>query len=210
MNGWFAAVTYHAQKNRRAELAWILWDRTIAEWRRHRPTRWPTFEEWTIAITSTSALSQTGAEEARAVEGVTRVEPSRLRDAVSDLLESRACAIWVACVSGPGKGLSESVMSELGRRYPDLLTTSCPAPTWGLAFFFHLVRLGDANWRATARAEDWISALRHHVRHHPRYKRLIHYRERCRDLWSQSRPISFPPFAEWVAAADAYCVRPSD
>jgi hypothetical protein len=208
--GWFGALTYYAYKDLRTEQAWILWEHSKAEWNWHRPARWPTFKEWMADVVATQSLSQAGAERARAVAAMANVEPNRLRGAVSDLLESRAFAIWVGCVSRPQAQLTEFVMSELRRRYPDVVAASSSAPKWDMPFLFRLARFGDAHWRATAREQGWISALRYQVRHHPRYQRLIHYRERCRDLWSQSRPISYPQFAEWLAAADAYCVRPAE
>jgi hypothetical protein len=205
--GWFNALRYYAQNDLRTEQAWTHWEQTIADWGRHRPTLWPTFAEWKAAVATTHTLSHPAGQE-HAVAGMARVEPSRLREAVSELLESRACAIWVDCVSRLEHHLSESVMNELRQRFPGLFSASHPAPKWGLAVFLRLVRLGGADWRKIAREEGWISALRYQVRHHPRYHRLIHYRERCRDVWSQSRPVSFPSFAEWLAAADAYYIRP--
>ncbi len=206
--GWFAAVRHYACSDLRTEQAWTYWERTIAEWSRHRPTSWPTLDEWTAAVAATGTVSQAGAAEARAVEGLGRVELSRFRGVVSDLLDSRACAIWADCVSRPGHHLTELVTNDLRRRYLEIASASGPAPTWGRPIFLRLVRLGDAHWRKIAREEGWISALRYQVRHHPRYHRLIHYGERCRDLWSESPPMSYPSFAEWLAAADAYVVHP--
>jgi hypothetical protein len=207
--GWFTALTYYAYKDLRTEQAWTLWERSTAAWSRRQPVRWPTFDEWAAAIDATHTLSGAGTEKAHAVEAMANVEPNQLRRAVSDSLESRAFAIWVGCVSRPQAQLTESVMCELRRRCPNLVEAAHLAPKWDMPFLFRLVRFGDAHWCATAREQGWIPALRFQVRHHPRYQRLIHYRERCRDLWSQSLPISYPPFTEWLAAADAYCVRPA-
>ncbi len=207
--GWFGAVTYYAQNDLRTEQGWAHWERATTEWSGHQPTRWPTFEEWAAAVASTRTLLQATAEEARAVEALARVQSSRLRDAVSDLLESRAFAIWVVCVSRQGDNLGASVTSELRQRLPGFLTASGLAAKWGFPLLRRLVRAGDAPWCPIAREEGWVSALRYEVRHHPRYHRLIHYKEHCRELWAQSRPSSYPPFAEWLAAADAYYVLPS-
>ena len=90
--GWFTALTYYAHKDLRTEQAWTLWERSTAAWSRRQPARWPTFDEWAAAVDATHTLSQAGTEKARAVEAMANVEPSRLRSAVSDLLESRAFA----------------------------------------------------------------------------------------------------------------------
>jgi len=186
-NGWLTALMYYAQADRRTEQAWTLWERSTAAWSAAPPARWPTFDEWKA-------------------EAMAKAEPTHLREAVADLLESRAFAIWVGCVSKPGHTVSDLVTSELHRRYPGFFTAPCPTATWGMPLLVGLVRSGDARWRAVARQQGWMPALRYHVLHHPRYRRLIHYRERCRDLWSQTRPNPYPPFEEWLAAADAYYV----
>jgi hypothetical protein len=186
-NGWLTALRYYAQIDPRTERAWTLWERSTAAWSGTQPARWPSFDEWKV-------------------EAMDKAEPSHLGKAVSDLLESRAFAIWVGSVSEPGHPVNDLVMSELRRRHPGSSAPSRPAPTWGMALFLRLVRDGDARWRAVARQEGWMPALRYCVLHHPRYRRLIHYRERCRDLWSQTRPDPYLTFAEWLAAADAYYV----
>ncbi|MCX6633491.1 MAG: hypothetical protein NT090_00115 [Acidobacteria bacterium] len=204
--GWFDAVMYYAYKDLRTEQAWSLWERTRAAWHDNRPARWPTLEEWTAEVLATRALAQTGTEKARAVEALARVEPERLRKAVSNLLESRAFALWVDCVSKPEQALDESVSTELRCRYPSLLSASCPDPLWLPSLFARLVRVGETDWSGVARAEGWYAALRYRVVHHPRYQRLIHYNQRCHDEWRRARPISWPSFADWLSVADAYFV----
>jgi hypothetical protein len=204
--GWFDALMYYAYKDLRTEQAWSLWERTRTAWHDNRPARWPTLEEWTAEVLATRALAQTGTEKARAVEALARVEPERLRKAVSNLLESRAFALWVDCVSKPEQALDESVSTELRRRYPSLLSASCPDPPWLPSLFSRVVRVGETDWSSVARAEGWYAALRYQVFHHPRYRRLIHYNQRCHDVWLRARPISYPSFADWLSAADAYFV----
>jgi hypothetical protein len=182
-NGWFTALMYYAQLNPRTEQAWTLWERSASAWSAAPPARWPSFDEWKG-------------------ESVAKMESTYLREAVDDLLESRAFAIWVSCVSEPEHAISDLVRSEVNRRYPGFFTASRPAPTWRMALLVRLVRSGDARWRVTARQQSWMPTLRYQVLHHPRYRRLIHYRERCRDLWSRTHPNSYPTFTEWLAAAD--------
>ena len=205
--GWFDAVMYYAYKNLRTEQAWTLWERSKATWRQHPPSRWPTFEEWSAGVVATRALSQPGTAKARAVEALAKVGPIQLRRAVSDLLEFRAFAFWVDCASEPQRPLNQAVWGEIRRRCPDLVTTPSP-PSWDGSLFFRLVRSLDSHWCAAARAEGWYAALRYHVVYHPRYHRLIHYRQRCHDerLQVASNPSS--SFSEWLSAADAYFVRP--
>jgi hypothetical protein len=205
--GWFDAVMYYAYKNLRTEQAWTLWERSKAAWSRLPPPCWPTLEEWNAEVVATRALSQPGTARARAVEALANVNPDRLHRAVSDFLEGRAFAFWVDCASVPQRPLNQAVWGEIRRRCPGLVTTSSP-PNWDSSLFFRLVRSLDSHWRAAARAEGWYAALRYHVVYHPRYHRLIHYRERCHD--ERRHVASNPPssFSEWLSAADAYFVRP--
>lgn len=206
--GWFDAVMYYAYKDLRTEKAWSLWARTKDAWNRNRPSRWPTFEEWTAQVIATDSLIQAGTEKARAVEALGKVEPERLGRAVVELLEWRAFALWIACISRPEQALDELALNELGRRCPNFLAGSYAPPVWLESSFFRLARLGEADWCAVAHAEKWYAALRYHLIHHPRYHRFVHYNQRCHDEWVRVRPTSYPSFAEWLCAADAYSVAP--
>ena len=202
--GWFDALMYYAYKDLRTEQTWTCWERTKAVWRDSPPRNWPTLEEWTAEVLATRSLANAGTEKARAVQALGRVEAGRLRKAVADLLESRALALWVDCVSKPGQPLKKSVLTELRRRCPGFLPVSYSDSVWAPPFFSRLIRFGESSWRGPARSEGWYSALRYQVVHHPRYQRLIHYNQRCHDEWSQARPNTYPSFADWLAAADAY------
>jgi hypothetical protein len=206
--GWFDAVMYYAYKDLRTEKAWSLWERTKDAWNRNRPSRWPTLEDWTAQVVATDSLIQAGSEKARAVEALAKVEPDRLRHAVFDLLEQRAFALWIACISQPEQALDELALNELGRRCPNFLAGSCAQHVWRESSFFRLVRLGGAEWCTVARAEKWYAALRYHLIHHPRYHRFVHYNKRCNNKWVGGRPTSYPSFAEWLCAADEYFVGP--
>jgi hypothetical protein len=208
-DGWFDAMMYYAYKDIRTEQAWSLWERSKDAWSRNRPSRWPTLEEWTAQVLATSSLTQAGTEKARAVEALAKVDPERLHSAVSELLESRAFALWMACICQPECGLGELGLRELHHRWPGFLGASCSQLLWNKSLFGRLVRFGEADWRTVARAERWDAALRYQVFHHPRYHRILHYNQRCHDEWLQVRPHSYPSFAEWLCEADEYVVAPT-
>ena len=204
--GWFDALMYYAYKDLRTEQAWTAWERTKADWRHTAPQKWPTLEEWTGEVLATSSLAHSGTEKARAVEALGRVEAARLRTAVTDLIASRALALWVDCISKPAQPLREAVFAELQTRCPGFPPPSYADAIWAPPLFSRLLRLGESNWRVRAQAEGWYAALRYHVVHHPRYQRLVHYNQRCHDEWSQALPNFYPSFVDWLSAADAYCV----
>jgi hypothetical protein len=204
--GWFDALMYYAYKDLRTEQAWTTWERTKADWHQTAPVSWPTLEHWTSEVLATRSLACPGTEKARAVHALGAVEASRLNQAITALVESRAFALWIDAVSKPGKPLPEAVANELRDRCPSLLPASGPGPLWIRSLFYSLIRSGESNWRGAARSEGWYAALRYEVVHHPRYQRLIHYNQRCHDEWSQAGPKYYPSFSEWLAAADGYCI----
>ena len=203
--GWFDALMYYAYKDLRTEQAWTTWERLKADWRHAAPSIWPTLEQWKSDVLATRSLAQPGTEKARAVQALGKVDEARLNNAVTDLLETRALALWVDSVSRPEQPLDQAVTTELRFRCPGSLPASGVGPPWVRSLFSRILRLGDSTWRGTAKSEGWYAALRYAVVHHPRYQRLIHYNQRCHDEWSQAGPTIYPGFADWLSAADAYC-----
>jgi hypothetical protein len=135
------------------------------------------------------------------------VERDRLQSAVNEVLERRAVVLWADCLSKPDQPIDPIVFAEIEKRSPSAIEVISAASPWGAPSFARLIRLVESEWREAARREGWCAALRYHVANHPRYQRLLHYRQRCHDEWLRVRPISLPSFPEWLAAADAYCVR---
>ena len=204
--GWFGAVMYYAYKDLRIEQGWSLWERMKVAWQQKAPSRWPTFEDWNSQIASTYTLPRQGSEKARAVAAMANVDQERLRTAVADVLDGRALALWVDCVSKPQQPLEAAVWTELQHRCPRFTAILPPESPWCAPLLSRLIRAGESDWRSVARREGWYSALRYCVAHHPRYQRFVHYRQRCHDDWLRVRPISFPSFPAWLASADVYCV----
>jgi hypothetical protein len=207
--GWFDALMYYAYQDLRVEQGWTLWQRTKTAWRQRTPARWPTFEEWKAETIGTHALAQEGTEKARAVAAMANVNREKLQTAVSVVLERRALVFWIDCVSRPQQALDRTLTTEVEKRCSTLLAVLSGERAWTSSLFWRLIRQGESEWRKTARAEGWYSALHYHVAHHPRYQRLKHYRQRCHDEWLTVRLSSLPPLPAWLSAADAYCVRPA-
>ena len=44
--GWFNAITYYAIRDPRYQRAEVCWSECIKKWKRTRPLRYPSFEEW--------------------------------------------------------------------------------------------------------------------------------------------------------------------
>lgn len=204
--GWFDAVMYYAYKDLRTEQAWTLWESTTELWARRPPPEWPTLDEWAKKVRGTRTASQPGTGTDRAIRALFNVESERLRRAVSQVIEARAFALWVACLAEPQRRMREPALSAIRSRYPQMHHRD-HAPEWTHSTFFRLVRCGDAEWREMARKEGWYAALRYQVIHHPRYHRVVHYNQRCCAERSQAPPSFYPAFDEWLGAADAYVLE---
>lgn len=204
--GWFDALTYFAYKDLRVEQAWTLWERTKAAWQRRHPSRWPTWREWHAQVVGVTTLSQAGPQKARVLDAVSKVDADRLQSAVSHIIERRAFAFWVDCVSKVDQKLDSAVLGEVKSRYPGAAATE--DILWNPGMFRRLIRQAESEFRDLARSEGWYPALRYNICNHPRYHRLLHFRQRCHDEWLTVRPISLPSFRTWLAAADAYVIRP--
>ena len=203
--GWFDALTYYAYRDLRVDQGWALWERTRVAWEEQLPFSWPTLREWRTQLGAITTLAQENSEKARALAAAASVDTLKLNIAVSHLIESRAFAFWVDCVSKPNQWLDSAITNEVCQRCPEL--ESGKELTWRPSLFLRLIRCGESEYRRLAREEKWFAALRYRVVHHPRYHRLIHYRQRCHDEWPDVRPISLPAFSAWLAAADAYAIR---
>jgi hypothetical protein len=204
--GWFDAITYYAYKDLHVEQAWSLWERARADWRRTPPTHWPTFDQWRLQVAATYTLTQGGTEKARAVAAMENVDRSRLQSAVNDVMERRAVVLWADCLSKADQPIDPIVFAEIEKCCPSAIEVVSAAAAWRAPTLSRLIRHIESEWIGTARREGWHAALRYHVSNHPRYQRLLHYRQRCHDEWLRVRPILFPSFHAWLASADAYCV----
>ncbi|MCZ2074182.1 MAG: hypothetical protein LC130_04180 [Bryobacterales bacterium] len=204
--GWFDALTYFAYKDLRVEQAWTLWARTKTAWQGGHPSQWPTWREWHAQVVGVTTLSQAGSQKARVLDSVSKVDADRLRSTVSHIIERRGFVFWVDCVARVNQKLDPAVLSEVKRQCPGIVATE--DIRWNPGTFRHLIRQAESEFRDMARAEEWYPALRYHVCNHPRYHRLLHFRQRCHDEWLTVRPISLPSFRAWLMAADAYVIRP--
>src|SRR5207245_478525 len=102
--------------------------------------------------------------------------------------------------------LDPSAFAEIEKRCARAITVVPAASSWSAPTLACLIRRVESEWREVARRDGWYAALHYHVVNHPRYQRILHYRQRCHDEWLRVRPISLPSFSEWLVSADAYCV----
>jgi len=197
---------YYAYKDVRTEQAWSLWKHAHEDCNRTEKTQWPTFDQWKVQIARTYTLAQVSAEKSLVIAAMENVDPDTLQSAVNEVMECRAVVLWADCMSKPDQRIDPTVFTEIKKHCRAIVEVITAESLWRAPILSRLIRRVDLEWRETARQGCWCAALRYHVTNHPRYQRLLHYRQRCHDEWLTARPISFLPFPAWLACADAYCV----
>jgi hypothetical protein len=92
--GWYLAVTYYAVRDPRYQRAEICWSECVEKWKRAKPGRYPSFEEWKAAAAQCDETAHLvpGARNARATAKV--VNPDRLAEAVARYMDYEALAYW--------------------------------------------------------------------------------------------------------------------
>jgi hypothetical protein len=92
--GWFSAITNYAIRDPRYQGAEVCWAECVRKWKKAKPIRYPSFEEWkSIAANfDRTARLSTGA---RLLHSPSKcVDPETLAQAVSRLIDWQAFAYW--------------------------------------------------------------------------------------------------------------------
>jgi hypothetical protein len=93
--GWFEAVTFYALREPRFNRAWTYWEQCKKEWKRNRPKRYPSFEEWARAAGDCEDRSRTGREIQHTTEAARRVGADLVANTVSRFMDWEAFTHWV-------------------------------------------------------------------------------------------------------------------
>jgi hypothetical protein len=211
--GWFNAVAYYAIRDLRYQKAEGCWSECVKEWKRVKPIRYPSFDEWkriAAQYDSTAHLSA-GARKSRVSSP--RVDHGRLADAVSRYIDWEALAYWARPALESPRQLPREVAAELGRRCPGFFEALAPeaklslrnrAQSWDRLMTW----LADHFFQDTQN-EGWFDAILTQARNHPRAIRTMEYADDCDEAWRHAQPKSYPLFQEWRKRADSY-LPPAD
>ncbi len=88
--GWFEAITFYAFRDPRLNRAWTYWEQCRKFWKRNRPKRYPTFEEWTRAAEDCEDRCRTGREMRHATEAARCLGPDLVANTVSRFMDWEA------------------------------------------------------------------------------------------------------------------------
>jgi hypothetical protein len=121
--GWFFAVTYYAVRDPRYQRAEVCWSECVKKWKKAKPVRYPSFEEWQATAAQYDGTAHLTAEERKARSSAKLVHPNRLAEAVERYTDYEAIALWARPALERGPELPQEVARELRQRRPGYLDT---------------------------------------------------------------------------------------
>ncbi len=198
-DGWFGAITFYAIREPRYQRAEVCWSECVEGWKKAKPLRYPSFEEWKDMAAKCDDTAHL-LPEVRAVMASTKlVAPARLADAVSQFIDWEAFAYWVRPTLELGSRLPKEVARELRRRCPGFLEVQSGARDWHSIMCW----IADRSFK-DAKSAGWFDAMVIHAHNHPRAIRTMEYADHCDEVWASRLPDPYPSFEDWRRNADSY------
>jgi hypothetical protein len=208
-SGWFNAVAYYAIRDPRYQKAEACWSECVKKWKRVKPIRYPSFDEWKRIVAHYDGITHlsSGARTSRASLPKS-VDPGRLADAVSRYIDWEAFAYWARAALESSPQLPDKVAAELSRRCPGFvealarevrLSFSSRTQTWARLMSW----IADHFFR-DAQNEGWFDAILTQARNYPRAIRTMEYADDCDEVDLVHALKPYPSFQEWRKQADSY------
>jgi len=192
--GWIEALHFYSGQDPRSKDAWTLWTRSESAWQNHKPSKYPSFEEWIQEVRSAALPNATAALVPRYIEG-------------------EAFAYWVRAVVESARRIPSSVAKSIEEQCPGFLgdrAAHAPAPgTTEYASWLWRELLGwiESHTLADVGHSSRIGELRAAARDHLRAERITAYWADCDAAWSKQPPRVYPDFEDWLRAADRFVTR---
>jgi len=206
--GWFFAVTYYAVRDPRYQRAEVCWSECVEKWKKAKPIRYPSFEEWKALAEQCDETAHLVAGERKSRASAKLVVPGRLAEAVARYIDYEALAYWARPALERGATLPPRVLLELERVCPGYvearLKPCSKTSSGGSQDWEHLMLwVGDHFFR-DAKAEGWLDAILIQVRNHPRAMRTMEFADHFDELWGDKLPSPYPLFEDWRREADSF------
>ena len=212
--GWFHAITFYAIREPRYQRAEVCWSECVERWRKAKPIRYPSFDEWKAAAAHCDDTARLLHEVRRAKASAKLVAPDCLAEAASRWIDWEAFAYWVEPAMEFGSALPPAVASELGRRCPGFLeadgSTREEASVRTSRHWQGLMDWIADHYFQDAKTEGWFDAILIQAGSHPRAIRTMEYADHCDEVWSSEIPNPYPSFEEWRRDADSYVELPGE
>jgi hypothetical protein len=191
--GWFDAVTYYAYRDPFFNRAWTYWEQCKKEWKRNRPKRYPSFEEWARAAKDCEDRSRTGREMQHTTEAARLVGADLVANTVSRFMDWEAFAHWIRSPIEAGVKLPQMFVREMRKSFPGLLERYRQLRDLnieGRSLWRQLITWGEARFFHEAKEGGWFDVVTFEARRHPRSVRTVEYWIDSDKQWSHTRPAS--------------------
>ena len=188
--GWIEALHYYSGRDPRSEQIWQCWECTESAWRKQKPLRYPTADEW-----HQDALKH----DSRGPETA---------ELVAQYIECEAFAFWARLTVERESKLPSEAAAAIEQRCPGFLATlqseqsgHSEYSTW---FWQRLVGWIESHHFRDATNASSLDVIRDAARTHLRGERIAEYWAECSARWRKNPPALYPTFEQWLRNADAY------
>lgn len=211
--GWFNAVAYYAIRDLRYQKAEGCWSECLKKWKRVKPIRYPSFDEWKSIVSQHDSAERLSDGERKSQAHSPRVDPDRLAHAISRYIDWEAFAYWTRPALESSAQLPGEVAGELRRRCPGFVEALAREPKLSVKSRAHswdrlMTWIADHFFR-DAQNEGWFDAILTQARNHPRAIRTMEYADDCDEAGHFHAQKSYSSFQEWRKQADSY-LPPTD
>ncbi len=214
IDGWFNAIMYYAVRDPRYQRAEVCWSECLEKWKRAKPIRYPSFDEWKGIASQCDDTAHLVPHERRARATSKLVDPDRLAAAASQYMDWEAFAYWARPALECASRLPAEVRNELRSRCPGflgLIDSQRGHDGKATSQGWHQLMCWIAdNFFQHAKAEGWFDTILIEGRSHPRAIRTMEYADHCDEMWGAHLPNRYPAFEAWRRDADAYVELAAD
>ena len=206
--GWMQAVVDYALLDRRylrSEAYWLL---CVAQWKRSKPSSYPSFERWRRAAFRTSELTIVRPRLREILRPVKHVSADDFSDVVESWVDWDEFASWARPALEQPSAIARSVRHELRRRCPGFLGFDSAErqgqPAGRCTSSLRLVDWIGTQFFSRPRREGWLSAVRYYAERHPHWIRAMDYSRHWERDWRASLNKTYPTFEQWRRDVDNF------
>lgn len=211
--GWMYAVGYYGAKDLVSIRNDTYADWCMEDWKRRKPTRYPSFAEWRSASESVSdeILDHMEMRDDRRelIKLMRRVRPQALRLAVDKYVDWKIFALWTRAALEELPRLPGGVEQTLQIRSPGFLEQQAAVRHSPRALDLMMQWIEDRYFER-AKYEGWFDVLLYEADLHPRHARAKDYWIDWEYEWTREGRLGYPSLETWTQALDRYTFKPQD
>ena len=193
--GWLDALVFYGFRDARSQGSWEYWGHCESEWKKRRPTSFPTFVEW-----RRSALNWK-------LHG--NVRCAAVTKAVEKYIDFEAVVYWLHPLFQTAKvQLPARIALELGKECPGLLEFASGKISTAYenrpSSWRRMFNWGKDHVLSHSPKEGWLNFALRQVSIHPRHVRLLDYAALCRKSRLGNTTLPYPSLRQWQRDMEGY------